>query len=150
MALKGGRRRSGGGTLDNPEYQENPGYDGYCADNNSQVKSFYLPIYKEGNRLHLVLEEVIAMEWVSAIFLFAQTIVLLIGYFKLYRNRVIYSIETDVLRMPHGEHLDKNALEKEHINEKLKNGEYTILQIVERPDQDLEIIYGKIKRQVRQ
>jgi len=88
------------------------------------------------------------MEWISAIFLFAQTIVLLIGYFKLYRHRVIYGIETDVLRMPHGEHLDEHALEKEHINEKLKNGEYTILQIVERPDQDLEIIYGQIKRRI--
>jgi len=89
------------------------------------------------------------MEWVPAIFLFAQTLVLLIGYFKLHRHRAIYGIETDVLRMPHGEHLDGHALEKEHINEKLKNGEYTILQIVERPDQDLEIIYGQLKKCVK-
>ena len=89
------------------------------------------------------------MEWVSAIFLFAQTVVLLIGYFKLYRHRVIYGIETDVLRMPHGEHLDRHALEKEHINEKLKNGEYTILEIVERPDHDLEIIYGQLRKCVK-
>lgn len=51
--------------------------------------------------------------------------------------------------MPHGEHLGRHALEKEHINEKLKNGEYTILGIVERPDHDLEIIYGQLRKRVK-
>ena len=84
-------------------------------------------------------------------FLFAQTIVLLTGYFKLCRNRVIYGIETDVLRAPggEGESPDASALEKDHVNKRLRNGEYTILQIIQRPDKDWEIIYGRIKGEVK-
>ena len=85
------------------------------------------------------------MEWVSAIFLGAQIIILVIGYFKLYRHRVIYGIDTDVLRMPHS----GGGLEKNHINDKLKNGAYTILQIVQRPDHDVEIIYGQLREHVK-
>ncbi len=39
-----------------------------------------------------------------------------------------------MLRMPHGEHLDRHALEEGYINEKLDDGDYTILETAGRPD----------------
>ena len=86
------------------------------------------------------------MIWIEAGILVVTAIIGLVTYLTAYRHRVVYAIETDVLRMPHGEALDRHAVNKENINNRLKSGEYTILQIVERPDKDLEIIYGLIKR----
>ncbi|MFC2007693.1 hypothetical protein ACFLVB_03755, partial [Chloroflexota bacterium] len=87
------------------------------------------------------------MIWISVGILIVQIIIAFVAYFTLYRHRVIYSIETDVLRMPKGTESDIHALRKEHINKRLQEGKYTILQIVERnSDKDLEIIYGQIKK----
>jgi hypothetical protein len=69
------------------------------------------------------------------------------AYFNIHRRRVVYSIKTAVLRMPHGTELDKyGCLETDHINKILQTGEYTILHVAERDaDKDLELILGKIK-----
>jgi hypothetical protein len=88
------------------------------------------------------------MIWVQAGILAATVIIGLITYFTAYRHRVIYAIDTDVLRPPRGNSEDWSALDTGIINEKLKSGAYTILQIVERPDHEWEIIYGQIKKQV--
>jgi len=68
----------------------------------------------------------------------------LLSYFRIYRHRVIYSIDTEVLRMPTGTEADRH-FSTESINERLRAGEYTVLQLVERRDKDLEIILGQIK-----
>jgi len=53
---------------------------------------------------------------------------------------------TPALRMPKGSLDDVHALETGHIDDKLKSGKYTVLQIIERhADKDLEIILGRIK-----
>jgi len=70
----------------------------------------------------------------------------LITYFKVHRHRAIYSIKTAVLRMPRGTPTDIYALKTEHIDKELADGKYTILQVVERVDKDLEIILGQIKK----
>jgi hypothetical protein len=88
------------------------------------------------------------MIWIQCGILIVQIILVLVTYFTAYRHRVIYAIDTDVLRPPRGNLADKSALDTGHINKKLKSGAYTILQIVERPDKEWEIIYGKIKKQV--
>ena len=82
------------------------------------------------------------MIWIQAGILVVTAIIGLVTYLTARRHRVIYAIDTDVLRAPRGE---KGDLNTEGINEKLKSGEYTILQIVERPDKEWEVIYGKIK-----
>jgi hypothetical protein len=86
------------------------------------------------------------MIWIQANILVATIIIGLVTYLTAYRHRVIYAIDTAVLRLPRGNLADKYALDTSSINEKLKSGAYTILQIVERPDKDWEIIYGLIKR----
>ena len=42
--------------------------------------------------------------------------------------------------------MDVHALKIEHINKELISGKYTVLQLVERLDKDLEIILGQIKK----
>jgi len=70
-----------------------------------------------------------------------------VAYFKVHRYRAIYGIKTAVLRMPHEFGADLDVLKTDHINKELEGGKYTILQIVERADdQDLEIIMGQIKK----
>ena len=95
------------------------------------------------------------MIWIQVGILVATIIIGLVTYLTAYRHRVIYAIDTDVIRMPHGGLSDRSALETEHINKKLKSGEYTILQIVQRYTrddkgnnviEDLEIIYGQVKK----
>ena len=91
------------------------------------------------------------MEGVQIGILIVQVVLVLltaVAYFTIYRHRVVYAIETDVLRAPHGTPMDRFALEKDHINKRLKKGEYTILQVIQRPDGDWEIIYGQIKSKV--
>ena len=90
------------------------------------------------------------MIWIQAGILVVTAIIGLVTYLTAHRHRVIYGISTDVLRMPHGDLSDRFALETKHINKKLKSGEYTILQIVERPDDEWEIIYGRIKKSKRE
>lgn len=72
------------------------------------------------------------MIWISLCVLIVQILVALVSYFTIYRHRVIYGIETVVLRMPHGTRNDEFALRKEHIDERLSSGVFTILQVVER------------------
>ncbi|MFH1639294.1 MAG: hypothetical protein ABIB93_03155 [Chloroflexota bacterium] len=87
------------------------------------------------------------MIWVEVGILIAQIITAVVSYFTIYRHRAVYSIKTAVLRMPHGTSLDRDALETSHIDKLLKEGKFTILQIVERnADKDLEIIMGQIKK----
>ncbi len=89
------------------------------------------------------------MVWISVGILIVQIAVATVSYLTLHRHRVIYSIKTAVLRMPHGTPSDAYAavLETDHIDKELRSGEYTILQIVERDaDKDLEIILGRIKK----
>ena len=90
------------------------------------------------------------MIWVQAGMLVATIIIALTTYLTAYRHRVIYAIDTDVLRTPRGNIDDKNALDTNNINKKLRSGAYTILQIVERPDHEWEIIYGQIKEKVEE
>jgi len=79
-----------------------------------------------------------------------QIVVAAISYLTLYRHRVVCSIRTAKLIMPHGapgSPGEAMALKTEHIDEKLASGKYTVLQIVERDaDKDLEIILGQIKK----
>ncbi len=92
-------------------------------------------------------KEVVSMLWASVGLLVIQIIIAVVSYFTLYRHRAIYAIKTAVLRMPHGTSSDAYAFETEHIDEQLRDGKFTILQIVERDaDKDLEIILGQIKK----
>ncbi|MBA7649784.1 hypothetical protein ES703_57582 [subsurface metagenome] len=87
------------------------------------------------------------MIWVSIGILVAQLIIAIVTYLTIHRHRSIFSIKTAVLRMPQGTHDDIYALNTEHINTALRDGKYTVLQIVERyADKDLEIIMGQIKK----
>ena len=86
------------------------------------------------------------MIWVQVGILVCTIITFLVTYFTAYRHRMIYAIDTDVLSAPYGNDSDKYALNTSHINDKLKSGKYTILQIVQRPDKSWEIIYGQIKK----
>jgi len=85
------------------------------------------------------------MTEIQVVILIVNLIIVGLGYFKIYRHRVIYGINTEVLRMPRGTKSDMD-ITTEHINKRLGTGEYTVLQIVERPDKDLEVILGQIKR----
>ena len=79
--------------------------------------------------------------------LVAQIVIAVVSYLTLHRHRVVYSIKTAVLRMPHGTSSDAYALQTDHIDKELRSGKSTILQIVERDaDKDLEIILGRIKK----
>jgi hypothetical protein len=80
----------------------------------------------------------------NIVILIVNGTIALLGYFKIYRHRVIYSIDTEVLRMPTGALGDKH-ISTEGINKRLRTGEYTVLQVVERRDRELEIILGQIK-----
>jgi len=87
------------------------------------------------------------MEWISAVILVVQAVILLVSYLKLYRHRVVYGLSTAVLRLPRGTSDDIHALQTEHINDELGSGKYTVLSVVQRPlDGDLEIILGQIKK----
>lgn len=87
------------------------------------------------------------MIWVSVGILVAQIIIAIVGYLTTYRHRSIYGIKTAVLRMPHGTRLDIDALDTKHIDKELRDGKYTVLQIVQRDaDKDLEIIMGQIRK----
>ena len=87
------------------------------------------------------------MIWVSVALLVVQMIIAIVSYLTLYRHRVIYKLETAVLRMPKGMKDDIYSLNTENIDKKLKSGKYTVIQIVERDaDKDLEIILGQIKK----
>ena len=87
------------------------------------------------------------MIWVSVLLLVAQIVIAIVSYLTIYRHRVVYGIKTMVYRMPHGTQLDKYAQNTEHIDTVLKEGKYTILQIIERDsDKDLEIVLGQIKK----
>ncbi len=86
------------------------------------------------------------MVWISVCILVVQIVVALVSYFTLHRHRVVYGIKTAVLRMPSGTVSDVSALKTEHINNELKSGKYTILQLAERFDKDFEIILGQIKK----
>ena len=87
------------------------------------------------------------MIWISVGIIVTQIIIAVFSYFKLYRHRAVYSLSTAVLRMPHGSRDDVLAFETKHIDDKLKSGKYTVLQILERQaDKDLEIILGQIKK----
>ena len=77
--------------------------------------------------------------------LIVQIIVAVVSYLTLHRHRAIYGLSTAVLRMPKGSREDVDALKTEHIDSKLRGGKYTVLQIVERVDKDLEVILGQIK-----
>jgi len=86
------------------------------------------------------------MIWVSISVLVVQIIVALVSYFTIHRHRVVFGITTAVLRMPHGNRSDEDALRTQHINKLLASGNYTVLYVVEREaDKDLELILGKIK-----
>ncbi len=86
------------------------------------------------------------MLWASVGLLVVQIVVATVSYLTIHRHRAIYGIKTAVLRMPRGTRDDIHALETEHIDNQLRGGRYTILQIVERfADKDLEIIFGQIK-----
>jgi hypothetical protein len=84
--------------------------------------------------------------WFGVGVLLVQIIIAITSYFTIHRHRAVYGMKTAVLRMPHGEALDVYSLNTEHIDKDLKEGKYTILQIVERPDKDLEVILGQIKK----
>ncbi len=86
------------------------------------------------------------MVWISVGILIVQIAVAVVSYLTLHRHRVIYGIKTAVLRMPGGTPMDVHALKIEHINKELISGKYTVLQLVERLDKDLEIILGQIKK----
>ncbi len=75
-----------------------------------------------------------------------QVAIALVGYFTIHRHRSIYGIKTAVLRMPHGTAGDEDALKMQQIDKELLGGKYTVLQIVERADKDLEIIMGQIRK----
>lgn len=81
---------------------------------------------------------------IQAVILIANLIIVGLGYFKIYRHRVVYGMDTEVLRMPTGVG-DDRYISTENINNRLRTGEYTVLQIVERPDKELEVILGQIK-----
>ena len=87
------------------------------------------------------------MVWISVGILIVQIAVAAVSYFTIYRHRAVYGIKTAVLRMPKGTRDDIHALRTDHIDELLRGGKYTIVQIVERyADKDLEIILGQIKK----
>ena len=65
------------------------------------------------------------MIWVSVGILVAQIIIAIVFYLTIYRHRVIYSIKTAVLRLPHGTSSDAHALDTEHINKDLFSGKFT-------------------------
>ena len=89
------------------------------------------------------------MVQISIGILVAQVIVAVVSYCTLHRHQVAYGMGTPALRMPKGSLDDVHALETGHIDDKLKSGKYTVLQIIERhADKDLEIILGRIKNQL--
>ncbi len=75
-----------------------------------------------------------------------QVLIALFSYLTIHRYRAVYDIKTAVLRLPHGESFDKDALDTSHIDTILRTGKYTILQIVERPDKDLQVVMGRIRK----
>jgi len=78
--------------------------------------------------------------------LICQIVVALVSYYTIYRHRVIYALKTAVLRMPR-EGLERcPVLDTRHIDQELRTGKYTIIQIVKREDGDLEVILGQIKK----
>lgn len=87
------------------------------------------------------------MQWISACILATQVIVAVVSYLTLHRHRVVYGLSTAVLRLPKDSRDDVEALQTDHVDNELRSGKYTILQIVQRPvDGDLEIIPGQIKK----
>ena len=87
------------------------------------------------------------MIWVSIGILVVQLIIAIVSYLTIHRHRSIYSIKTAVLRMPQGTRDDIIALDTKHIDKDLRDGKYTVLQVVERyVDKHLEIVMGQIKR----
>lgn len=88
------------------------------------------------------------MIWAQIGILVIQLIIAIVSYLKAYRNRSIYSLKTAVLRMPSGTTLDgADILDTSYINEALKEGNYTVLNVAQRIDGDLEILMGRIKRE---
>lgn len=62
------------------------------------------------------------------------------------RSRVIYGVETDVVRQPTESRDDAGG--NTVLNKKLSSGKYTILSTLERTksDHDWELLLGKIKK----
>ena len=91
--------------------------------------------------------------WIQIFILVAQVIVAvvfgLIGYFKLYRHRVIYGIKRHSFHPPSFEpSYPESATERElgEINKELVSGKYTILQMVARTEYDIEVYLGQVKK----
>lgn len=62
------------------------------------------------------------------------------------KSRVIYGLETEVIRQPTGKTEDSYT-NNDHINKKLSSGNYTVLSVMTRnkSDNDWEILLGRLK-----
>jgi len=65
------------------------------------------------------------------------------------KSRVIYEIEELVIRKINGTRDDADSRGLPKLNEKLKTGHYTILEVLERTDGDWAILLARIKRPTR-
>lgn len=63
------------------------------------------------------------------------------------KSRAIYKVERKTIRQFTGKH-DDLEISEDTLNEKLKNGEWAILHILERTksDGDWEVLLGRIKK----
>lgn len=65
------------------------------------------------------------------------------------KSRVIYEIEELVIRKINGTRDDADGRGLPKLNQKLKTGHYTILEVLERTDGDWAILLARIKRPKR-
>lgn len=76
----------------------------------------------------------------------ASVVVAIVSWRK---SRVIYEIEEVVIRKINGTRDDEDGRGLPKLNEKLKTGHYTILDILERNDGDWAVLLARIKRPKR-
>ena len=80
------------------------------------------------------------VSWIPTLLSLVATVVSVMAWSK---SRVIYGVETIVLRRPTGGH-DDLVDEKRLINEKLSSGHFAILSVLERRDNDVDLLLGKL------
>lgn len=91
--------------------------------------------------MYFGLEAAFSMEIAT---LLASIVALLISCLAWHKSRVIYAVETAVIRQPTGGR-DDLVDSTGPLNEKLKSGKYTVLSLAERrADGDWSVLLGRI------